>query len=46
MAVQSMDRESLALSPGKLRMEQNPDMALFRIIDHTLLGTKPYKGLS
>ena len=42
MAVQSMDRESLALNPGNLTMEQNPDMALFRIIDHTLLGTEPY----
>ena len=45
MAVQSMDRESIALNPGNLRMKQNPDMTLFSITDHTLLGTEPYKGV-
>ena len=45
MAVQSLDRKSLALNPGNLSMKQNPDMALFTIIGHTLLGTEPDKGV-
>ena len=45
MVVQSRDTESLALNPGILNMKQDPDMALFRITDHTLLSTEPDKGV-
>ena len=40
MVVQSLDKNSLVLSPARLSMEQDPEMAVFRITEHILNATE------